>query len=133
LKRVRGDLNRDRSPLEDDAAVQVDTAPHGLSVIHFDEDQDDRVLEDDQFLTRRDTKPSRPAQDSLRLAALIEQRITARTLGRIRNLQVTCQNGRVTIRGQCATFYTKQLAQHAAMGVIEDETVANEIAVGFCR
>jgi hypothetical protein len=107
--------------------------PHCLSVVHFDEDLDERVIEDDQLAAHRDFAPSHPAPDPPRLAGLIEQRITARTSGRIRNLQVTCQSGRVTIRGQCATFYTKQLAQHAAMGVIEDETVVNEIAVGFCR
>jgi hypothetical protein len=134
FKRVRGDLDRDRSALEDDAvSSQVDTLPHGLSVVHFDEDQDDCVLEDETFPTDRETKRSRPAPDAPRLAELIEERISARTSGRIRNLHVTCQNGHVTIRGQCATFYTKQLAQHAAMGVIEDETVVNEISVGFCR
>ena len=134
VKRVRGDLGRDRSPLVDDVvSSQVDTLPHCLSVVHFDEDQDERVLEEHELLTRRESERTHPAHDSPQLARLIEQRIMARTSGRIRSLQVTCQNGRVTIGGQCATFYTKQLAQHAAMGVIEDETVVNEITVGFCR
>jgi hypothetical protein len=35
----------------------------------------------------------------------------------------------VVLEGQCATYYTKQLAQHAALGVLEDEHLENAIAV----
>jgi hypothetical protein len=35
----------------------------------------------------------------------------------------------VILEGQCATYYTKQLAQHAAMGVLEDEQLDNAIVV----
>jgi hypothetical protein len=132
VKRVRGDLSRDRSPAESDAAPpKMDAAPC-LSIVHFDDDQDDRALLIDEAIDNRENR-GLPVHDPMQLAAIIEQRIAARTLGRIRNLNVSCEGGRVVIRGQCATFYTKQLAQHAAMGVIEDEIVLNEISVGFCR
>ena len=67
------------------------------------------------------------------LAARIEQRIQAQTCGRVRNLAVTVVAGRVELQGRCATFYTKQLAQHAAMGVLEDEALNNEIMVLIAR
>jgi hypothetical protein len=35
----------------------------------------------------------------------------------------------VYLEGRCATYYTKQLAQHAAMGIIEDEHLENLIVV----
>jgi hypothetical protein len=35
----------------------------------------------------------------------------------------------VILEGQCATYYTKQLAQHAAMGILDDEQLENAIEV----
>lgn len=55
------------------------------------------------------------------LEIVIRQRIEIRLPGRVRNLQVRSSDGLVTLEGQCATYYTKQLAQHAAMGVLEEE------------
>ena len=51
--------------------------------------------------------------------------------GRIesRNLHVRVFDGVVVLEGQCATFYTKQLAQHAAMGILDDEHLENAIVV----
>lgn len=63
------------------------------------------------------------------LAAAIEERIRSRLLGRVRNLKVEVHDDVVTLHGQCATYYTKQLAQHAAMGVLEDEHLENAIVV----
>jgi len=63
------------------------------------------------------------------LEAAIRQRIEQRLRGRVRNLVVHASRTSVTLEGQCSTFYTKQLAQHAAMGVLEDEHLENAIVV----
>ena len=39
----------------------------------------------------------------------------------------------VVLEGECTTYYTKQLAQHAAMGVLEDEHLENAIVVNVRR
>jgi hypothetical protein len=36
----------------------------------------------------------------------------------------------IVLEGKCATYYTKQLAQHAALGVLDDEQLENAIVVG---
>jgi hypothetical protein len=41
--------------------------------------------------------------------------------------------GLVILEGQCATYYTKQLAQHAALGLLEDEQLENAIVVQVPR
>jgi len=33
------------------------------------------------------------------------------------------------LEGECSTYYSKQLAQHAALGVLEDEPLENTIVV----
>ena len=60
---------------------------------------------------------------------VIHQRIESRLPGRVRNLLVRSFDALVILEGQCATYYTKQLAQHAAMGVLEDEHLENAIVV----
>lgn len=54
------------------------------------------------------------------------QRLTA---GRIRDLRVEVRGGDVRLFGRCNTFYSKQLAQHAAMGLTGCSTLTNEIEV----
>jgi len=56
-------------------------------------------------------------------------RIESRLPGRIRGLSVSIADGAVVLRGQCSTYYTKQVAQHAAMGVLEYQRVVNRIDV----
>lgn len=63
------------------------------------------------------------------LEVAIEERIRSRLQSRVRNLRVEARDDVVTLQGQCATYYTKQLAQHAAMGVLEDEHLENAIVV----
>ncbi len=65
----------------------------------------------------------------LELAALIVRRIESRLPGRIRQLTVSMAESAVVLTGQCCTFYTKQVAQHAAMGVLEYEQLVNNIDV----
>jgi osmotically-inducible protein OsmY len=59
----------------------------------------------------------------------IRRRIEARLCGRVRNLNVRVLADLVILEGQCATYYTKQIAQHAAMGILEDEQLENAIIV----
>ena len=73
---------------------------------------------------------STPRRDEL--AALISQRIESRLGGRIRNLRVTLEGDVIVLAGTCTTYYSKQLAQHAALGVIEDEPLENRILVTLC-
>jgi hypothetical protein len=73
-----------------------------------------------------------PAKNGARQQALecaIRQRIETRLAGRVRNLGVSVRAGLVVLEGECNTFYTKQLAQHAAMGILEDEHLENAIVV----
>jgi hypothetical protein len=63
------------------------------------------------------------------LESLIRKRIETRLPGRVRNLLVRASKDCVVLEGQCATFYTKQIAQHAAMGVLDDQHLENAIVV----
>jgi hypothetical protein len=63
----------------------------------------------------------------------IRQRIESRLPGRIRNLNVRLLGKLVVLEGQCSTYYSKQLAQHAALGVLEDEQLENAIVVSVPR
>ena len=127
VRLVRGDQDRQRASAPTAAGPEAPVAAsHGLSVVHFDDEQDGHLEVDER-------PEGNPIRKYARLSELIKERVRARTAERIRNLDVVCTSECVVIRGQCATFYTKQLAQHAAMGVIEDETVVNEINVGFRR
>ena len=74
-----------------------------------------------------------PSDRESKLAAAIAQRIESRLPGRVRNLQVRITSEGVVIEGFCATYYTKQLAQHAALGVLEDEHLENAIVVTVGR
>lgn len=64
------------------------------------------------------------------LATRIRSRIEQRLGDRIRDLTVSVEDHRVELGGQCSTYYSKQLAQHAALGVLEDELLSNIIQVG---
>jgi hypothetical protein len=63
------------------------------------------------------------------LAIAIRQRIETRLAGRVRDLSVWIKGDTIVLEGSCATYYTKQLAQHAALGVLEDEQLENAIVV----
>lgn len=63
------------------------------------------------------------------LAARILERIEGRLPCRIRQLTVFASDNTVVLSGQCCTYYTKQIAQHAAMGALEYERLINNIDV----
>jgi hypothetical protein len=77
---------------------------------------------------------SDPRSEQLqRMARIIQQRIEARLPGRVRHLSVRVNTDFILLEGECSTYYTKQLAQHAALGVLEDEHLENEIVVTIGR
>ncbi len=55
------------------------------------------------------------AERGRQLAVAIRQRIESRLGGRVRDLAVRVTGNRIILEGRCATYYTKQLAQHAAL------------------
>jgi len=67
------------------------------------------------------------------LAKHILARIESRLPGRIRRLTVYTTGDTVVLTGECLTFYTKQLAQHIAMGVMEYEQLINHIEVRVAK
>jgi len=86
------------------------------------------------FAKVSDAMPSEATSDRNRqLAIAIMQRIESRLPGRVRNLVVRISADTVALEGQCATYYTKQLAQHAALGILEDEHLENSIIVTIGR
>jgi hypothetical protein len=76
-----------------------------------------------------DDTASRRGSPCTQLEIAIRQRIEGRLQGRVRNLNVRAYENLVVLEGQCTTYYTKQLAQHAAMGILEDEQLDNAIVV----
>lgn len=67
--------------------------------------------------------------EAKRLAADIERAIRVRTGRTVHDLQVTVTQKGIVLSGNCATYYTKQLAQHAAMTLLADEKLMNDIEV----
>lgn len=67
------------------------------------------------------------------LAMLIMQRIRKRLPGRIHRLGVRVSDNAIVLVGQCNTYYSKQMAQHVAMGVLDYERLINNISVGTAR
>jgi hypothetical protein len=83
--------------------------------------------------------PPISAEDLMMLRALevapdltgsVEQGILARTFGRIRDLRVEVGPEKVVLRGWAPSYYTKQLAQTAAMDLTGGQSVVNAIEVG---
>jgi len=85
-----------------------------------------------------------PADHSIRdhrdLDLLIEAHITRLACGRIRDLHVSCSEGRVILQGRSRTHCAKQLAQQAALDVTPGVSlIVNSIVVSrpepssFCR
>lgn len=75
----------------------------------------------------------RRAEHQRHLAIAIRQRIESRLVGRVRNLAVRIAGNTVVLEGSCSTYYSKQLAQHAALGVLEEEQLDNAIVVAVPR
>jgi hypothetical protein len=67
--------------------------------------------------------------DRQQLIQRILQRIETRLPGRIRQLAVYGAENAIVLSGRCSTYYTKQVAQHTAMGVLEYDRLINNIDV----
>lgn len=64
-----------------------------------------------------------------KLAASIERAVWRETGGGVRNLRVEVHRSGIRLTGRCSTYYTKQKAQHAAMGVPGGGQLTNQIEV----
>ena len=64
-----------------------------------------------------------------RLVASIERAVREETGRRVQDLCVEINQNGVLLKGRCTTYYCKQLAQHAAMGMPGGEHVTNSIEV----
>ena len=59
----------------------------------------------------------------------IKEAVRRATSGRVHNLDVTVTGTHILLQGFCSTFDCFQLAQHAAMQVVEDLPFDNQIEV----
>lgn len=84
-----------------------------------------------RVLSAQDIEAAREADAERRacLADTIHSRIMERLGGRMHELEVLSDGDRVVLRGRCSTYYSKQLAQHEALGVLEEEHLLNQITV----
>ena len=65
-----------------------------------------------------------------RLAASVERAIQRETGRGVKDLSVEAGRNGIVLRGRCATYFTKQKAQHAAMEICGGRQVSNRIEVG---
>jgi hypothetical protein len=112
------------------------TEPARLRVSTFDAVTSNRSEEVGEVILRpagtfSDSAANPGLRDERRreLAIAIRQRIETRLAGRVRDLAVRIKGETIVLEGTCATYYTKQLAQHAALGVLEEEQLENAIVV----
>ena len=63
------------------------------------------------------------------IAYRVENHVSRLTFGRIRDLRIAMQAGRVVLEGRSETYYAKQLAQHGVLEVLPDVVVENTIEV----
>jgi len=68
-------------------------------------------------------------EEAEELAASIERAVQRETRHQIRDLAVEVNRDGVQLRGHCATYYCKQLAQHAAMALPGGHRLTNSIEV----
>ena len=64
-----------------------------------------------------------------RLVQSIRHDVREQTFGGVRDLEVRIDATGVVLRGRCASFYCKQLAQHAAIRLAGPRPLVNEIEV----
>ena len=83
------------------------------------------------FTLSHPTTSDRASERQRLLAVAIRQWIESRLGGRVHDLAIRIRGNTILLEGRCATFYTKQLAQHAALGVLEDEQLENAIVVSL--
>ena len=67
--------------------------------------------------------------DSSQLKSQLERNVQVRTGRRVRHLAIEVHPERVVLRGQAATYYVKQLAQHGVRDLLPYVPLENTIAV----
>ncbi|HEV3260014.1 MAG TPA: hypothetical protein VG013_24310 [Gemmataceae bacterium] len=67
--------------------------------------------------------------DSPQLQDELQRSVLDRTGRRVRNLAIELSPERVILRGQAATYYVKQLAQHGVRDLLPDVSLENTIVV----
>jgi len=87
------------------------------------------ILSPAGFETTHSVEAGHRTERHRHLTVAIRQRIESRLGGRVQELAIRIKDNTIVLEGHCATFYTKQLAQHAALGVLEDEQLENAIIV----
>jgi hypothetical protein len=68
-------------------------------------------------------------EEAEELATSIEQAVQRETGRGVADLTVEVSPQGILLRGRCTTYYTKQLAQHAAMNVRGGDRLINSIEV----
>ena len=68
-------------------------------------------------------------EEAEELAASIEKAVQRETGRGVANLTVEVSSQGIQLRGRCTTYYTKQLAQHAAMNIPGGDRLINSIEV----
>ena len=68
-------------------------------------------------------------EEAEELASSIERAVQRETGRAVADLTVEVGPQGVRLKGRCETYYTKQLAQHAAMGMPGGERLVNSIEV----
>jgi hypothetical protein len=84
-----------------------------------------------RFSTRRSFAGVLPEtlEEAENLAASIERAVQRETGRGVDDLTVEVSPQGVLLKGRCTTYYTKQLAQHAAMGMPGGDRLTNSIEV----
>jgi hypothetical protein len=75
------------------------------------------------------TRPVLISIEDEKLASRIERAIRRGTCDKVRELRVEIRKDCVVLSGRCGTFYSKQLAQHAAMPLTDGKPLVNQIEV----
>jgi hypothetical protein len=68
-------------------------------------------------------------EEAEELAASIERAVQRETGRGVTDLSVEVSSQGILLKGRCNTYYTKQLAQHAAMSVPGGDRLINSIVV----
>jgi hypothetical protein len=68
-------------------------------------------------------------ESQISLQEHVERLVRSRTGGMIRELRVEVLDDEIILTGRTATYYTKQLATHAVLGLLKDATLTNDIEV----
>jgi hypothetical protein len=80
------------------------------------------------FQAFRDAVPE-SLEEAEKLAASIERAVQRETGRGVSDLSVEVHRDGVLLKGHCSTYYCKQLAQHAAMGMPGGDRLKNLIEV----